>query len=143
MLVKQISVFIENKPGRLAEVASCLASEGIDTRALSLADTTDFGVLRLIVNKPEKALETLKNCNFTVSITDVIAVMIPDIPGGLAKVLEVFKRKVIDIEYMYAFLGNDPGKATVIFRINNPEETLEKLKDTNIQILDAEKVYSM
>lgn len=143
MLVKQISVFVENKSGRLAEVASCLAAEGIDTRALSLADTTDFGVLRLIVNKPDKALETLKNCEFTVSITDVIAVMVPDVPGGLAEVLEVFKSKKIDIEYMYAFLGNEPDKATVILRINNPEATIQELKDTKIHILEAQEVYSM
>lgn len=143
MLVKQISVFVENKAGRLADVASCLASEGIDTRALSLADTTDFGVLRLIVNQPEKALVALKNCNFTVGITDVIAVMVPDVPGGLAEVLEIFKSKKVDIEYMYAFLGNEPDKATVILRINNPETTLQELKDTNIHILEAQKVYSM
>jgi hypothetical protein len=132
MLVKQISVFIENKAGRLADVATCLANEGIDTRALSLADTTNFGVLRLIVDQPEKALEVLKACNFAVSITDVISVLVPDVPGGLAEVLKIFNERNLDIEYMYAFIGKESGKAIVILRVDKPEEAMEKLKDTNI-----------
>jgi hypothetical protein len=132
MLVKQISVFIENKAGRLADVATCLANEGIDTRALSLADTTNFGVLRLIVDQPEKALEVLKDCNFAVSITDVISVLVPDVPGGLAEVLKIFNERNLDIEYMYAFIGKESGKAIVILRVDKPEEAIEKLKDTNI-----------
>jgi len=132
MLVKQISVFIENKAGRLADVATCLANEGIDTRALSLADTTNFGVLRLIVDQPEKALEVLRDCNFAVSITDVISVLVPDVPGGLAEVLKIFNERNLDIEYMYAFIGKESGKAIVILRVDKPEEAIEKLKDTNI-----------
>ncbi len=132
MLVKQISVFIENKAGRLADVATCLANEGIDTRALSLADTTNFGVLRLIVDQPEKALEVLKDCNFAVSITDVISVLVPDVPGGLAEVLKIFNERNLDIEYMYAFIGKESGKAIVILRVDKPEEAIEKLKDINI-----------
>lgn len=143
MLVKQISVFIENKAGRLADVATCLAKEGIDTRALSLADTTNFGVLRLIVDQPEKALETLQECNFAVSTTEVISVLVPDVPGGLAQVLEIFKEKEIDIEYMYAFIGKESEKAIVILRIDNPKEAIKNLKDSKIQMLQAEKVYSM
>ena len=143
MLVKQISVFIENKAGRLSDVAGCLAREGIDTRALSLADTTNFGVLRLIVDQPEKALETLKNCNFAVSTTEVVAVLVPDVPGGLAQVLEIFKEQDIDIEYMYAFIGKDSEKAIVVLRIDKPEEALKKLSDSEIQMLEAEKLYNM
>ena len=143
MLVKQISVFIENKSGRLAEVAGCLAKVGIDTRALSLADTTNFGVLRLIVDQPEKALETLKSCNFAVSITNVISVLVPDVPGGLAEVLKIVNEKNLDIEYMYAFIGKESEKAIVILRIDKPEEAVEILKDTNIEILEAQKVYNM
>jgi len=143
MLVKQISVFIENKSGRLADVVSCLATEGIDTRALSLADTTNFGVLRLIVDQPERAMETLKKSNFAASTTEVISVMIPDIPGGLAEVLNIFSDKDIDIEYMYAFIGKESEKATVILRIDNPQEAIKKLEGSKIELLPAERVYSM
>lgn len=143
MLVKQISVFIENKAGRLASVTTALANEGIDTRALSLADTTNFGVLRLIVDQPEKALETLKASNFAVSTTDVVAVMVPDVPGGLAQVLEKFTELNIDIEYMYAFIGKEADKAIVILRINKPEEALSRIEEVGIKTLPAEQLYSM
>lgn len=143
MLVKQISVFIENKAGRLANVISALAAQGIDTRALSLADTTNFGVLRLIVDQPEKALEALKAGNFAVSTTDVVAVMVPDVPGGLAKVLDKFTELDIDIEYMYAFIGKESEKAIVILRIDKPEEALQRLAEAGIETLPAEHLYNM
>lgn len=143
MLVKQISVFIENKAGRLASVTSALAAQGIDTRALSLADTTNFGVLRLIVDQPEKALEVLKEGNYAVSTTDVVAVMVPDVPGGLAKVLDKFTELNIDIEYMYAFIGKESEKAIVILRIDKPEEALERLEAAGIETLPAEHLYNM
>ncbi len=143
MLVKQISVFIENKAGRLASVTSALAAQGIDTRALSLADTTNFGVLRLIVDQPEKALEVLKEDNYAVSTTDVVAVMVPDVPGGLAKVLDKFTELNIDIEYMYAFIGKESEKAIVILRIDKPEEALKRLLEAGIETLPAEHLYNM
>lgn len=143
MLVQQISIFIENKSGRLADVVQCLAEEGIDTRALSLADTTNFGVLRLIVDKPEKAMNILKEKNFAASTTEVISVMVPDVPGGLAEVLAIFSEKNVDIEYMYAFIGKESEKAMVILKIDNPHEGIKKLEDTKIQLLSADKVYSM
>lgn len=143
MLVKQISVFIENKAGRLASVTSALAAQGIDTRALSLADTTNFGVLRLIVDQPEKALEVLKEGNYAVSTTDVVAVMVPDVPGGLAKVLDKFTELNIDIEYMYAFIGKESEKAIVILRIDKPEEALKRLLEAGIETLPAEHLYNM
>ena len=143
MLVKQISVFLENKFGRLADVASCLAREEIDIRALSIADTSDFGILRLIVNKPDEALEALKKDGFAVSTTEVIAVLIPDNPGGLAQVLEFFKDKNIDIEYMYAFISKTENKAIVILKIDATQEALDVLKENNIEMLESREVYAI
>src|SRR3974377_1387822 len=105
MKVKQISVFLENKSGRLAGVTKALGDNNINIRALSIADTTDFGILRLIVSDPEKAVNILKAEDFTVSETSIIAVQIPDNPGGLAGILQILDGSKINIEYMYAFVG--------------------------------------
>ena len=103
--LKQLSVFVENKTGRLVEITGALAKSGVDIRALSIADTTDYGILRLIVNDPEKALESLKQSGMTVSLTTVIAVEIPDTPGALNNVVAILSENGISIEYMYAFLN--------------------------------------
>jgi len=142
MLTKQISVFIENKMGRLAKVTQILGEYSIDISALSIADTADFGVLRLIVNDPEKAKKVLEQQGFTVSINNVIAIEVDDKPGGLSKALTVLDKKGIGIEYMYAFVGYcEPGKALVIFRVENPEEALEVLKNEDVQVKCAKDVY--
>jgi len=141
VLIKQISIFLENKQGRLAEVTRTLGENNIDIRALSLADTTDFGVLRLIVNNPDKARQILTENGFAVSINDVIAIEVEDKPGGLADVLAVLDRKGISIEYMYAFVNSKPNTAMVIFRVENPESALEILKSENVKIKSAEDVY--
>ena len=99
MQVEQISVFLENKTGRLAEVTRCLAVASINIRALSLADTSDFGILRLIVNDPAKAKSTLRECGFTVGVNTVIAVEVPDHPGGLDKILTLLEESEINVEY--------------------------------------------
>lgn len=143
MLVKQISVFLENKSGRLAEVTKILGSNDIDISALSIADTTDFGVLRLIVNKPEQAEKVLIENGFTVSCTSVIAIAVPDQPGGLASALEVLKDGSVGIEYMYAFVGKSSTDALVILRVEEPEKAIELLKKTNIRVLSAEEVYNL
>ena len=114
MRVEQISVFLENKAGRLAEVTSILAEANINIRALSLADTSDFGVLRLIVNDNQKASDTLKNRGFTIGKTDVVAVEVEDRPGGLHKILEVLNSSQINVEYMYAFAPYSGDKAVMI-----------------------------
>lgn len=129
MLVKQISVFLENKSGRLAEVTRVLGENGIDMIALSLADATDFGILRLIVNDPEKALLVLKECGFTVSSNDVISLNVEDVAGGLAKVLKILEDDNIGIEYMYAFVGKSK-EATVIIRVEDINLALKALKIT-------------
>ena len=141
MLVKQISIFLENKSGRLADVSNVLAENNIDIRAMSIADTTDFGILRLIVNDPEKALKALESEGFAVCTTEVIAVGIPDTPGGLAYVLNFFKEKNIDIEYIYAFITKYHDRATVILKIDATQDALDILKEHNIQVLESKVVY--
>ena len=121
MLVKQISIFLENKSGRLAEVTKVLGENNIDISALSIADTTDFGILRLIVNNPDKAEKVLKDNEFTVSCTSVIAIAVEDTPGGLAKALSILEEESIGIEYMYAFVGKADDEALVIIRVENPD----------------------
>lgn len=143
MLVNQISVFLENKSGRLAEVTRILGSNDIDISALSIADTTDFGILRLIVNKPEKAKEVLEDKSFTVSCTSVIAIAVPDEPGGLAFALDVLNKESIGIEYMYAFVGKSSSDALVILRVEEPERAIELLKNTNVKVLPSSQVYKL
>jgi len=139
--IKQISIFLENKQGRLAEVTRTLGENNIDIRALSLADTTDFGVLRLIVSNPERARQVLNENGFAVSINDVIAIEVEDKPGGLAKVLAILDRKGISIEYMYAFVNSKPNTAMVIFRVEEPAKALEILKSEDINIKSPDDVY--
>ncbi|WAM32629.1 ACT domain-containing protein [Caldicellulosiruptor naganoensis] len=143
MYVKQISVFLENKSGRLAEVTSILGKHDIDISALSIADTTDFGILRLIVNKPDLALQVLKENGFTVSATDVIAIAVEDKPGGLAKVLDILYKNDIGIEYMYAFVGKVTDEALVILKVENGDEAVSILRENNVKILSADEVYSL
>ncbi len=143
MLVKQISIFLENKSGRLAEVTKILGKEGIDISALSIADTTDFGILRLIVNQPEKAEVILKEKGFTVSCTNVIAIAVPDKPGGLATALDVLESESIGIEYMYAFIGKTSQEALVLLRVEDPEKAIDVLKKNNIKVLLSEAVYAL
>ncbi len=140
MLVEQISVFLENKSGRLAEVARILADNNIDICALSIADTTDFGILRLIVNKPKEAEKALSEHEFTVSCTKVIAIGVEDKPGGLAKALDILQENAISIEYMYAFVGKTGNEAFVILRVENPDEAIQTLKNCDIKILPSEKI---
>lgn len=143
MLVKQISVFLENKAGRLAEVTRLLGENDIDISALSIADTTDFGILRLIVNKPEEAEKILKENEFTVSTTNVIAIAVVDQPGGLAVALKAIDDQAIGIEYMYAFVGKTSSDALVILRVEDPDRAIEVLNKNNIKVLSSESVYQL
>lgn len=143
MKVKQISVFLENKSGRLKAVTKLLAENGVNIRALSIADTSTFGILRLIVNAPERAYEVLKEASFTVSLTDVIGVEMPDEPGGLARVMDVLDSCSINIEYLYAFISSDKGKAMVIFRVENIDEAIECLQKEGIRVVEGETLYKM
>ena len=143
MKVEQISVFLENKAGRLAEVTRTLGDAGVSIRALSLADTTDFGILRLIVDKYEKAREVLKAKGFTVGMTEVVAIEVPDRPGGLASVLQVLSQAGVNVEYMYAFVQHSGKNAVIIFRFDNLDDAIKILQQEGIHIYSGEEVYRL
>ncbi|MHB8122103.1 MAG: ACT domain-containing protein [Desulfuromonadaceae bacterium] len=143
MKVEQISIFIENKSGRLAEITRILGEAGINIRALSLADTTDFGILRLIVNDCAKANTVLKENGFTVSKTEVVAVEVPDRPGGLSAILQALDRDAINVEYMYAFVERCGGNAVIIFRFDETDKAITALQANNFNMLEGSQLYSM
>jgi len=141
--VKQISVFLENKSGRLADVTRTLADNSINIRALSIADTIDYGLLRLIVNNPDLAVKVLTDEGFTVAETEVLAIEVPDKPGGLAGIIEILSAKNLNIEYMYAFVGRSGEHAIVIFRVEPIDEGIEALKGGGARILTGEELYEL
>lgn len=143
MRVEQISVFLENKAGRLAEVTRVLSEAGVNIRALSLADTSDFGILRLIVNDNEKAKATLKEHGFTVGKTDVVAVEVADRPGGLALILGILSKENINVEYMYAFVQHSGKDAVMIFRFDDIDAAVKLLQDNNVKVLEGKTVYTL
>lgn len=143
MPVKQISVFLENKCGRLADVTRVIGNHGINIRAFSIADTADFGILRLIVNRPEDAYEVLRKEGFTVSLTDVIAVQIPDRPGGLADILMLMQEAGVNIEYMYAFVEKVSQDALAVFRVENPKVAIKLLEEKGLKLFSEEEVYNL
>ena len=134
MFIKQLSIFVENKTGRLQSIIDTLSKNGVNISALSIADTTDFGILRMIVDDVDKARNELREIGVISKCTDVIAVYIDDTTGGLASVLKVIAEENIGIEYMYAFLGRVHGKAVMVLKAENPEKTAEILKAHNIEI---------
>ena len=143
MFIKQISLFVENKSGRLAEITSIIAQAGIDIRALSIADTTNFGILRMIVDKPDQAERSLREAGLTVSLTNVIAVGIPDEPGGFAAAMKALSDENISVEYMYAFISRDQGRACVILRVEDNDGAVRALQKGHVEILSEEKIYSL
>jgi hypothetical protein len=143
MKVKQVSIFLENKAGRLAEVTNILGKAGINIRALSLADTSDFGILRLIVNDYEKASRVLKENGFTVGETEVLAVEVPDRPGGLGGILGTIHEAGMNVEYMYAFVERSSNNAVLIFRLDNIDEAIRVLSSKGVKVLKGETVYSL
>lgn len=143
MKVQQISIFIENKSGRLAEVARILGTHNVNIRALSLADTSDFGILRLLVDRTDDALQILRDGGFTVNKTEVVAVEVPDKPGGLSTILKVLDEAKINVEYMYAFVERNAGNAVIIFRFDDIDNAITTLQQKNVSILKGEKLYSL
>ncbi|KPK44242.1 MAG: amino acid-binding protein [Nitrospira bacterium SM23_35] len=143
MNVEQISIFLENKSGRLADVTSALSQGGINIRALYLADTADFGILRLIVNDTEKARLALKEQGFTVEKTKVVAIEVPDRPGGLSGILNTIKNEGINVEYMYAFVEKSGENAIVIFRFDEFEKSIEVLQKAGVRILSGEELSAL
>jgi hypothetical protein len=136
MGIKQISVFLENTTGRLSEVTKTLANAEINLRAISIADTADFGILRLIVDKNNEAVDALNSAGFTTRQTDVVAVEIEDVPGSLAKLMDVFQQSQVNIEYLYASLEGQIGKAVVIFKLEDHDRGLKILSDKGFKMAD-------
>ncbi len=140
---EQISVFLENKAGRLAEVTAILAEVDVNIRALAVADTSDFGVLRLIVDDNHKAMRALKNQGFTVSKTEVVAAKVSDRPGGLHFILKVLQANGLNVEYMYAFVQQSGDDAVMIFRFEDIARALKILADNNVTVIGGDKLYNM
>lgn len=137
MTIKQISVFLENRPGTLAEATDVLSKGGVNLRALSVADTRDFGILRLIVDDQEKALAVLKEAGFATTVTQVLAAIIPDDPGSLSRVLHALAQASISVEYTYAFLAEKVEKgAVVVLRVDQVEKAAQVLADNNVPLGD-------
>ena len=141
MLIKQISIFVENKAGRLAKIVETLGNNNIDISALSIADATDFGVLRLIVDKPDLAVDVLKQTGVTVKITNVIAAALDNQPGGLSKVLHLLAEAGISVEYIYAFEGKKSGKALMVVKTEDMEKSIELFEKSGIEITDISDIY--
>ncbi len=137
MKVKQISVFLENTTGRLAEVTKVLGTGDINLRAISIADTADFGILRLIVDTPAKTMELLKKAGFTAKITEVIGVIVNDKPGGLMKVMDIFNAEGVNIEYLYSSLINEDGDAVIIFRVEDIDHGLKIVEQAGLKAISA------
>ena len=143
MAVKQISIFIENKEGRIKKAINTLAEENINIRALSIADTTKYGILRLIVSDNEKAIDALEKDGFIVKENEVIILAVPDKPNGLNSTLAVFDENGINLEYLYAFVSTKSDEAIVVIRIENMEKAFEALENSDVKILDAEDIKDL
>lgn len=143
MLIKQISIFVENKPGRLAEVTGLISKANIDIRALSIADTTNFGILRLIVDQPDRAAEVLREGGFTVSITDVMGIVVKDTPGGLYPAIQALSDEGVTVEYMYAFVNSPKDEAYVILRIEDTDRAIDILNRNHVPLVDPQTLYAM
>lgn len=142
MKVDQISVFLENKPGSLENVTRILKNANVNIRTLSLADTIDFGILRLIVNDVDTSLAALKESGLRVSRTVVVAVEVPDRPGGLDSILEVLSKNDINVEYLYAFVEKSGENAVIIFRFDTPDKAIDVLLKNGFTVMPGEKLYA-
>jgi hypothetical protein len=143
MKLQQISVFLENRSGRLAEITGVLANSGVNIRALSLADTADFGILRLVVDRPEVGARVLKEQGFTIGLTEMVALELPDRPGGLWSILKTLEAASLNVEYMYAFVQKSAQNAVIIFRFDEPDTAIEVLRTAGVRVLSGEDVYAM
>ncbi len=143
MKIRQLSIFLENKKGRLFEVSDILAKNGINIRALNIAETDDFGVLRLVVDHPDNALDLLKSSGFVANTTDIVAVEIDDKPGGLSIVLKTLAQADINVEYMYGFVEKRSNNAIMVFRFESPENAIKVLKGANIVIINESDIRDL
>jgi len=140
MFVTQISVFLENKPGRLAQVTEVLRQNNIDISAISVADTSEFGIVRMIVDKPKEAVSALKAAKFPVSTTEVLAVEVSDKPGGLNFALQVLNEANISIEYLYSFIKRNGDKALILFRIEDSAKAVKVLQSAGVKLYTNEEI---
>ncbi|MBU0995613.1 MAG: ACT domain-containing protein [Proteobacteria bacterium] len=140
MRVKQLSVFIENKEGRIAEVTSIIAEVNVNIRAISLADTSDFGVLRMIVSNADQARDALKKEGFTVGETDVVAVKVEDKPGGLNKILHLIESSGLNVEYMYSMARIIDNSAVMIFRFDKTDQAIDVLTKSGLPVINKNRV---
>lgn len=143
MKVKQIAIFLENKSGRLADISHTLSESNINIRALSLADTADFGILRLVVDDTDKARKVLKENGFTLGVTDVLAVEVADKPGSLDSILQVVKQNGLNVEYMYAFTKQSGESGLLLFRFDNLEEASKVFQSAGFKLLSGEEVHAL
>lgn len=139
-MVKQLSVFIENSKGRLAHLTRVLGDAGVDLHSLSIADTTNFGILRAIVDDNEKALKVLRENGYTVNITELLAVAVQDIPGGLAQALEILNTEDIGVEYLYSFVRKPTQSALILFKVEDPKKAVAALERHGMKILSQEEL---
>lgn len=140
-MIKQISVFVENKKGRLAKITEALGQGGVDLVALSIADTTNFGIMRCIVSDPEKAITLLKNNGFTASTTEVIVAEVTDQPGGLAQVLGLLDEADISVEYLYSFVRTPNENALILFRVEDIDTAMKSLQKGGVKLLCEQDLY--
>ncbi|MFI4912893.1 MAG: ACT domain-containing protein [Sedimentisphaeraceae bacterium JB056] len=143
MNITQISVFLENRKGRLSDVCNLFGENDINIRALTIAETETFGVMRLVVDRPSAAIEVLKEHGFTANLTNVVAVEVEDTPGGLAKILNVLSKNEINIEYMYGFIEKFSDKALMVFRFDNPEAASNVLADSEITVVSKDDIQKL
>lgn len=143
MKIKQLSIFLQNKMGSLSKPLEVLTVANVNIRALCMADTSEFGILRLVVDDPVKGKEALEENNFLVKITDIIGVEMNDTPGGLTAVLDVIKENLIDLEYLYAFTHEKEGKAILLLHADDIDNLIEVLSKSHIPIVSAKEVYSL
>jgi hypothetical protein len=143
MKLNQLSLFLENRPGRLIEPARLLAAEGINIVTLCLADTAEFGILRLIVRDTERAVQALEAAGWAVTQTEVVAVEVQDQPGGLAEVLGVFEAAGLNVDYVYAFTLRHSDRAVLVFRFQSPDQAIAALQAAGHQVVDAERLEAL
>jgi hypothetical protein len=141
MILKQLSVFLENKPGALSAPCRALANAGVNIQTFALADTQQFGILRLVVHEWEKAQRLLLDAGWTVKVTDVVAIEVPDRPGGLADLFEILERASINVEYMYPFTAKQEGKGLMLFRFDNPDTAVKALQANQVNILGTVELF--
>lgn len=141
--IKQISLFVENRPGRMAKVAKTLSDAGVNIRALTIAEAGDFGVIRMVLDDPEKGYKVLKESAFTVSMTDVLVVEMKDTPGGLYEIVNTLGQSTVNVDYAYAFVTAKAEKAMLILRVDDIAKARKVLSETGVKIATKEEIQAI